>query len=43
MDWANLKHHAFNLRQGKGVTLPDISMVWAFRHKPVKQVYGGTL
>ncbi|SDG47734.1 hypothetical protein SAMN04488117_1232 [Celeribacter baekdonensis] len=39
----DLKRHAFNLRQGKGVTLPDISMLWALRHKPVIQVYGATL
>ena len=25
-----LKRHAFLLRQGKGVTPPDVSMLWAF-------------
>jgi len=40
---SGLKRSAFLLRQGKGVTPPDVSMVWTFRHKPVSQVYSATL
>ncbi len=39
----DLKASRLNLRQEKGVTLQDTSMLWAFHHKPVIQVYGGTL
>ena len=38
-----LKRHAFKLIQGKGEALYDFSVLWAFHHKPVMQVYVGTL
>ena len=38
-----LKRQAFNLRQGKGEALQDLSTMWASHYEPVFQDYGGTL